>query len=37
LGISVEAVKVRLLRARLMLREKLTKLFGDEATRVLPH
>jgi RNA polymerase sigma-70 factor, ECF subfamily len=36
LGISVEAVKVRLLRARLMLRERLTRLFGDEATRVQP-
>lgn len=37
LGISIEAVKVRLLRARLMLREKLTGMFGDEATRVAPH
>ena len=37
LGISVEAVKVRLLRARLMLRERLTRLFGDESTRVTPH
>jgi RNA polymerase sigma-70 factor (ECF subfamily) len=37
LGLSVEAVKVRLLRARLMLRERLTRLFGDEATRVPPH
>ena len=37
LGISVEAVKVRLLRARLMLRERLTRLFGDESTRVKPH
>jgi RNA polymerase sigma-70 factor, ECF subfamily len=37
LGISVEAVKVRLLRARLKLRERLTRLFGDEATRVAPH
>jgi RNA polymerase sigma-70 factor, ECF subfamily len=36
-GISQEAVKVRLLRARLMLRERLTRLFGDEATRVAPH
>ena len=34
LGITQEAVKVRLLRARLMLRERLTRLFGDEATRV---
>jgi RNA polymerase sigma-70 factor (ECF subfamily) len=37
LGISVEAVKVRLLRARLMLRERLTRLFGDESTRVKRH
>ncbi len=37
LDISVEAVKVRLLRARLMLRERLTRLFGDEARRVAPH
>jgi RNA polymerase sigma-70 factor, ECF subfamily len=37
LEISVEAVKVRLLRARLMLRERLTRLFGDESTRVAPH
>jgi RNA polymerase sigma-70 factor (ECF subfamily) len=37
LGISVEAVKVRLLRARLMLRERLTRVFGDESTRVAPH
>jgi RNA polymerase sigma-70 factor (ECF subfamily) len=37
LEISVEAVKVRLLRARLMLRERLTRLFGDESTRVSPH
>jgi len=37
LKISVEAVKVRLLRARLMLRERLTRLFGDESTRVAPH
>lgn len=37
LGISIEAVKVRLLRARLMLRERLTRLFGDESTRVAPH
>lgn len=37
LGISQEAVKVRLLRARLMLRERLTRLFGDEASRVNPH
>lgn len=37
LGLSVEAVKVRLLRARLMLRERLTRLFGDETTQVAPH
>jgi RNA polymerase sigma-70 factor, ECF subfamily len=37
LGISVETVKVRLLRARLMLRERLTRLFGDQSTRVAPH
>ena len=37
LGITPEAVKVRLLRARLMLRERLTRLFGDEAQRVAPH
>jgi RNA polymerase sigma-70 factor (ECF subfamily) len=34
LDISVSNVKVRLLRARLMLRERLTRVFGDEATRV---
>jgi RNA polymerase sigma-70 factor, ECF subfamily len=37
MGISPEAVKVRLLRARLMLRERLTRLFGDESTAVAPH
>ncbi len=37
LGISEANVKVRLLRARLMLRERLTHLFGDESTRVEPH
>ena len=37
LGITVEAAKVRLLRARLMLRERLTRLFGDESTRIAPH
>jgi len=36
LGISQANVKVRLLRARLMLRERLTRVFGDEATRVIP-
>ncbi|MFO0929621.1 MAG: sigma-70 family RNA polymerase sigma factor [Gemmataceae bacterium] len=29
-------VKVRLLRARLLLRERLTRTFGDEATRLIP-
>ncbi len=37
LGISEANVKVRLLRARLMLREKLTRMFGDEAKRLAPH
>jgi RNA polymerase sigma-70 factor (ECF subfamily) len=37
LGITVSNVKVRLLRARLMLRERLTRVFGDESTRVTPH
>lgn len=36
LGITVSNVKIRLLRARLMLRERLTRVFGDEATRVVP-
>jgi RNA polymerase sigma-70 factor (ECF subfamily) len=36
LGISQSNVKVRLLRARLMLRERLTRVFGDEATQVSP-
>jgi RNA polymerase sigma-70 factor (ECF subfamily) len=36
LGIGEANVKVRLLRARLALREKLTKVFGDETKRV-PH
>jgi RNA polymerase sigma-70 factor, ECF subfamily len=36
LGISVANVKVRLLRARLMLRERLTRVFGDDASRVQP-
>lgn len=34
LGISEANVKVRLLRARLALRERLTRIFGDEARRV---
>ena len=36
-GITVANVKVRLLRARLALREQLTRTFGDEATRLTPH
>lgn len=36
-GISEANVKVRLLRARLLLREKLTRIFGDEGTRIHPH
>lgn len=36
LGISEANVKVRLLRARLALRERLTRALGDEAARVLP-
>jgi RNA polymerase sigma-70 factor (ECF subfamily) len=36
MGISQSNVKVRLLRARLMLRERLTRQFGDESTRVVP-
>jgi len=36
LGLSASNVKVRLLRARLMLRERLTRAFGDEAGRVFP-
>jgi RNA polymerase sigma-70 factor (ECF subfamily) len=35
LGLTESNVKVRLLRARLQLRERLTREFGDEATRVL--
>jgi RNA polymerase sigma-70 factor (ECF subfamily) len=35
LGISPANVKVRLLRARLALREKLTRAFGDESKRVV--
>jgi RNA polymerase sigma-70 factor, ECF subfamily len=37
LGITPEAVKVRLLRARLMLRERLTRLFGNESSKVAAH
>ena len=36
LGISEANVKIRLLRARLQLREKLTRILGDEAQRVIP-
>lgn len=36
LGISESNVKVRLLRARLQLRERLTRRLGDESTRVFP-
>lgn len=36
LGLSPSNVKVRLLRARMQLRERLTREFGDEATRVEP-
>ncbi len=37
LGIGESNVKVRLLRARLMLRERLTRVFGEESTRVASH
>jgi RNA polymerase sigma-70 factor (ECF subfamily) len=37
LGITPANVKVRLLRARLALREKLTRSLGDEAKRLEPH
>jgi RNA polymerase sigma-70 factor (ECF subfamily) len=37
LGLSEANVKVRLLRARLQLRERLTLAFGDEHKRVTPH
>jgi RNA polymerase sigma-70 factor (ECF subfamily) len=37
LGLSEANVKVRLLRARLALREKLTRAFGDETRRLQPH
>ncbi|TXT32232.1 MAG: RNA polymerase sigma-70 factor ECF subfamily [Planctomycetota bacterium] len=36
LGLSESNVKVRLLRARLDLRERLTRVLGDEATRMFP-
>lgn len=37
LGITQSNVKVRLMRARLQLRERLTRQFGDERQRVAPH
>lgn len=37
LGISEANVKVRLLRARLQLRERLTQVFGDPSRRLEPH
>jgi RNA polymerase sigma-70 factor (ECF subfamily) len=37
LELSEANVKVRLLRARLQLRERLTRAFGDEAKRLQPH
>ncbi len=37
LGLSEANVKVRLLRARLQLREKLTQEFGDPTRRLMPH
>jgi RNA polymerase sigma-70 factor (ECF subfamily) len=37
LGLSEANVKVRLLRARLQLREQLTRAFGDERRRLAPH
>jgi len=36
LGLTEANVKVRLLRARLQLRERLTQMFGDESERVIP-
>ncbi len=36
LGLTEANTKVRLLRARLQLRERLTRALGDEATRVFP-
>lgn len=36
-GLSEANVKVRLLRARLQLREQLTRVFGDESRRLTPH
>lgn len=37
LGLSETNVKVRLLRARLQLRERLTRVLGDPSTRLEPH
>lgn len=37
LGLTEATVKVRLLRARLQLREQLTRAFGDETRRLRPH
>lgn len=37
LGISVANVKVRLMRARLMLRERLTRVLGEKEKQALPH
>ena len=36
LELTEATVKVRLLRARLMIREQLTRAFGDESTRLFP-
>jgi RNA polymerase sigma-70 factor (ECF subfamily) len=36
LGLSESNIKGRLLRARLQLRERLTRALGDEATRMFP-
>ena len=36
LELTEAAVKVRLLRALLMMREQLTRAFGDESTRLYP-
>ncbi len=36
LDLTEATVKVRLLRARLMMREQLTRAFGDETTRLFP-
>jgi len=37
LGLSEVNVKVRLLRARMRLRERLTQAFGDASRRLMPH